>query len=410
MSDLQNTLYESLNRLHSDLSPTTEAHITIPFGKVAHIRLTFESKIAQEQPESDAVLATRALANVDALIRQDRTYAAQLRIAETIGLSHLTTHMLDFLQDHDNFYRAVIRGRQAANAAVKDEEMDLLERVQRLIADLRNVYNLNIIYETRHPGVTRRIQEAGQFDAEIRELGKLLGDEVVRLLRCLEALDPYFDKEVELENVGPDHDINDFGQEIQMVIDCFQEDAKAGGLDGESDGDGQDRDHSRRCCICIDEYTMQHPAFLLLRCGHILGAPCLDAWLNGTAASANLCPHCRAQLCKRRARRPKPSPPQTQTEQEKKALYERLQRIGKLFTEVSRVYGDLHGEGKFVEHFNGTMRGLNGRFAREGVTFWFCRANVRGRLGVRGWRLTRGVLRVGTETERVGEGEFEVEV
>lgn len=60
--------------------------------------------------------------------------------------------------------------------------------------------------------------------------------------------------------------------------------------------DSDDDDH--HCSICTEQYTDCHPAFRLTVCGHTFGKDCISTWVNSTARNANLCPQCRATLCK----------------------------------------------------------------------------------------------------------------
>lgn len=148
----------------------------------------------------------------------------------------------------------------------------------------------------------------------------------------------------ELKNVGPDHNINELGQETavnvvsELRVDSPISDLKMGhalsfqstkGIPGslptpppspspshifasngtpvddildEDDDDEDDYfdsdDDDHHCSICTDPYTDHHRAFSLTRCGHMFGKACISTWVNSTARNSNLCPHCRATLCK----------------------------------------------------------------------------------------------------------------
>jgi hypothetical protein len=380
MSDLQNTLYDSHHRLHTDLSPTAQAHLTIPFGTVRNRFQTFKSQIAHHKHEADGVLLTRSIASLDVLIRRGRTYATQLHIVELLGLSHLFLDLLNFLREHKNLYRSAIRRRQAARIAFRHDKVDVIERVQCRLQNMRIVFSLNVICGTEDESVKNRMREDGCFNREMQELNQLLETEHVRVLHRIQALTPQFGKEIELENIGPDHDIHDFGQDIQPALGQYQKSANTEGLDSE------ERDHTHLCCICIDKYDNVHPAFLLHRCGHILGASCFATWLNSTAPRANLCPQCRMKLCDRRRRRPRKTL-DVQTKEEVDGLYQHLKVIGGLVTSISNVYAMLYGSDEFTAHFNGTVARLNARFLSEGLHF-HCET-VESRQDV--WRLRRGV-------------------
>ena len=121
------------------------------------------------------------------------------------------------------------------------------------------------------------------FVKEFQECTESLQIEIVRQLTQLELLLPSPAKVMELENVGPDHNVNDFGRSLSLTMATASD----------------DRDQSQRCYICLQVYTALHPAFTTTKCSHIIGKPCLTCWLNNTSRNANLCPHCRTPLCER---------------------------------------------------------------------------------------------------------------
>jgi hypothetical protein len=48
---------------------------------------------------------------------------------------------------------------------------------------------------------------------------------------------------------------------------------------------------------------MEHYTFVsvqLKTCGHFFHYRCLHDWFNGTSPNSNLCPECRARICKRK--------------------------------------------------------------------------------------------------------------
>jgi hypothetical protein len=52
------------------------------------------------------------------------------------------------------------------------------------------------------------------------------------------------------------------------------------------------------CGICMEHYTFV--SVQLKTCGHFLHYRCLHDWFNGTSPNSNLCPECRARICKRK--------------------------------------------------------------------------------------------------------------
>ncbi|KAF2252410.1 hypothetical protein BU26DRAFT_256612 [Trematosphaeria pertusa] len=368
---------DSLTRLHPEPPSLAEAQTAIPTGIVQQAVLNFENRIASHSPSDDITLIERSLTNVDNLIRTGDTYAGHLRLAEALSLSHLTTGLINFLRDHDNMYRCAVRSRHAANIASPD--MDLLTRVDRRLVNLRNVYSLNIITETRSPHAWQRMRAQGQFEREIRELGAALQDETIRILLRMDTLLPHLAEPVEMENIGPDHDIDDFGREIQLsAADAKLQEGNALGQEVD------EHDHTRRCCICLEAYHgPEHPAFFLTRCGHIVGKPCMANWLNSTARNANLCPHCRTPQCARRPRRPVRRSLAEREEQGELEL--RLRRSGDLMRSVSEIHGCLYGREAVRDWFDDAMRALNERFFFEGVGFVF----VADESTEVGWRLRR---------------------
>jgi hypothetical protein len=50
------------------------------------------------------------------------------------------------------------------------------------------------------------------------------------------------------------------------------------------------------CNICLDEEWNASHVAVQLPCGHVFGHHCIERWANAIAASANLCPTCRAEL------------------------------------------------------------------------------------------------------------------
>ncbi|KAF2630125.1 hypothetical protein BU25DRAFT_311985, partial [Macroventuria anomochaeta] len=262
----------------------------IPSGTVHNICRTFEARISAHHYERDSVYICRAARNMKELIRQNRTYAEQLRSAEDVTLFNLPTQLVDFLRDHDNLYRAAFRRRSAARKARASPSMDVLEQVTLRLQNIRTAYYVNIIEMTRSETEHRRLMHDPLFVEEFPECTVLLQDEIVCQLTRLEQILQSPAKDIELENVGPDHNVDDFGDGISLTTATIVSDY---------------RDQSQRCCICLDNYNKTHTAFLITACKHTVGKSCLAQWLNSTSSNANLCPHCRTLLCERRARQPK---------------------------------------------------------------------------------------------------------
>jgi len=379
MSTLRSSLFEAINRLQPELSPSAQAQLTIPMGVVQQRRQAFEDRIRQHRHEPNYILIERALRNTDELIRQDRTYADQLRLAEAIGLRSLPPYLRDFLRDHDNLHRATVRSRLFADTAATNTAIDIFARVEVRIIHLRNVYSLNIIRETRSQAERIRMRKDPALMKEMHDCTDVLVDEIYRVLHRYEQLQALLPEETELENVGPDHNVNDFGSDISPAPSYTT--TLAGLFETEDDK----LDHTQRCCICLDPYT-DHPAFKLSLCNHVIGKTCLVTWLNGTARNANCCPFCRAELCTRRARQVSSRTIALQTEEEE------------LNTCFARALGLMHGldhlanqiYGDDAEATRGAWTGdavveINRRCFENGVNFGFTK-DVRQSLG---WRLRR---------------------
>lgn len=347
-------------------------------GSVQNTRQVFENRIRQHRNEPDSVLISRALHNTDELIRQERTYVEQLHLTEEIGLHSLPSHLRDFLRDHDNLYRAAVRSRRWANiTATTGEEIDLFSRVKVRVRNLQNIHSLNIIRETRSQAERTRMQKDPTFLKELHDCTDLLVDETYRVLHRYEHIQTLLPEETELENIGPDHNVNEFGCNIasphtpKTPLDATDDNIKL--------------DHTQRCCICLDTYT-SHPAFKLSQCSHVIGKPCLATWLNSTAKNSNTCPFCRAELCTRRVRKISARTEALQTEQEE--LDRCLARALGLLEDVDRLANTIYGDGAHATLASWTgdaVVEINRRCFENGVMFGFTRnAGV----GL-GWRLVR---------------------
>lgn len=288
-------------RHHRNRRDTTDAQVVIPVGTVHTTRLAFEARIREHQYEQDFVLIDRALENSDELSYMHRSYDAQSRIVEHLGLSHLTPSLHGFIHDHDNMFQAIVRSRQFAVSAWCLRESEPVTWIVRRILYLAKEHSAITIRWSRAP---QRIQRTFEkyFRPETQQLCEVILEELVDVLSRIDLRAFDANGDVELENVGADHDIKDFGADIQgeLPVDWGP---SVNNLISKPDLDQWD--HAMRCCICLDIYdSSAHEAFAIAICGHVAGKPCLTAWLNSTSTNANTCPHCRAMLCKRRDRQP----------------------------------------------------------------------------------------------------------
>lgn len=104
-----NHFYRALDGLHSKVSATSQAYMTIPRDVVRNICQEFEKLISAHRYERDSVYIYCAVRNMKGFIHQNRTYATQLRAAEDATLFNLPAYLIDFLRDHDNLYRVAFR-------------------------------------------------------------------------------------------------------------------------------------------------------------------------------------------------------------------------------------------------------------------------------------------------------------
>ncbi|KAF2501328.1 hypothetical protein BU16DRAFT_196115 [Lophium mytilinum] len=105
-------------------------------------------------------------------------------------------------------------------------------------------------------------------------------------------------QDVELENVGPDPDVNELGT---LWIRPQGEDT---GLVRDEKSD--DRAPEMRCCVCLEVYHEGDPSFQLSRCKHIVGRNCAQDWISSTSKMSHTCMQCRKPLLPPREHRPKP--------------------------------------------------------------------------------------------------------
>ncbi|CAO2656110.1 Nn.00g049130.m01.CDS01 [Neocucurbitaria sp. VM-36] len=332
-------------------SSATQALMSVPSGNVQRLRRTFERPIAEHYHEPNSVLIDRVLRNTNELIRQNQ-----------------------FLRDHDNLHRAVLRGIQTARLTHSNLDVDVLTP--------------SCTPDSRTPAARIRMMEFPGLNQELRDCTESLKKEILRILRLLgnHFPLPMLLDDVELENVGPDHNPNDFGREITQNTKLFLVEATTAANTDETidDDNGDARDPAVRCCICLDPYHVtSHPAFLLYQCKHIVGKPCFTAWLNGTSPNSNTCPHCRAELCERRPRRPKAHTPAITAEIQDHV--HRLERVLDLMVDLGELFEEIFGDDMGGQWTDDTIEALN-RVLFENTSQW---GFMRDGFQDLGWRLGR---------------------
>ena len=397
MSDFLPQSNISSGQAHQPASPDVQAQgMDIPTGTVSHLRAIFEQRIAGHQYERDEVYIERTVEAVVMLARENTTYAERLLNIELLTLIHLPEELILFLRNHDNLYRAFLRSRKRAREA-RDGGMDLngLTGVSHRIVHLRYYFVWGFLQEEMsYRAIADHMRQDPAVKEEFTDLAVILEEQMTTALTRLDTLTRELNHDVELENVGPDHDVNDFGQAVpshRMRLRGKEEIADT-------------NDHSISCCICLETYNgSTHTAFRLNACNHIIGKPCMQAWLNGTSTNSTLCPHCRALICTRRPRRPVISVGRPELEEEYSMVKALIQRIVVLIEEVDIVHFDVYSQGDernlevedIVTREGGLMNVLmgevNGTLAANGINFTFVSNNV-GR--VRRWRLRQTDLAV----------------
>jgi hypothetical protein len=218
-NDVLEVLKELLDLCELDSFTTTEAQREIPVGTVARLRQSFEERIAQHVYEPDATYITQARRQLRVLQRGNQDYAERLRSVECHTLLSLPLHLIDFLRDHDNLYRAAVRSRaRAERVSDPSMEMDVFIRISGRLRSINMVYTLNMLRKTLAPEERARMQQDPGFKREFHELSKLLVDELVRISTRLEVLMPLVLSDAELENVGPDHDVDGLDEMLRIAL------------------------------------------------------------------------------------------------------------------------------------------------------------------------------------------------
>jgi hypothetical protein len=359
MLDLISFLQGSPDGLQPKVSATSQAYMTIPRDAVRNICQEFEKLISAHRYERDSAYICCAVRNMKDLVRQNRTYAAQLRAAEDATLFNLPAHLIDFLRDHDNLYRAAFRSREEARKARASPHMNIIVQVKSRLQNIRIGFYVNIIEVTHSLEEICHLRHDPLFAEEFQECTESIQNEIMRQLNRLEQLLPNPAKDIELENVGPDHNVDDFGHSLLATATASDE-----------------RDQSQRCCICLQAYTALHSAFIITQCSHIIGKPCLARWLNSTSRNANLCPHCRTPLCERRPRGPAGMDLTTLNEQ--RSISERLGSAIIMLGDLEKLREELFGVHLAAEYIKKAVDDLNFRLFENDVGFCLEREGMPG--------------------------------
>ena len=332
--------------------------MAIPTGTVRNAIQSFEDRIASHHYQPYALYINRAARNVLQLSRHT-TYVEQLRAAEKATLFNLPDDLLCFLRDHDNLYRAAVRNRAVARRARTSLDLDVVQQVTHRLDNITTTWYLNMIKTSCSESEYRRLMHDPQIWDEIHECTELLHNEIIRQLTHLDEQIPSIGKEIDYENIGPDHVLDNLGHDLTVPTPSRPSD---------------DIDPSHRCCICLEAYTETHAPFITATCNHTLGKPCLARWLNGTARNANLCPHCRTPLCERRARRPTDllNAPRSEDLAAWAPLIRAVGKMAALETLLEALFGESVA-GRFKAH---AMERLNYRLFERDLGFCF---GLRGR-------------------------------
>ncbi|KAJ4300743.1 hypothetical protein N0V90_002831 [Kalmusia sp. IMI 367209] len=377
----------------------------IPVGFVRRLRDNIEARITsqnqlqtQTQRQGDAIHIDRALNNMQTLMQLNQTYAGRLLVASAIGLFHLNPTLSRFIVDHDNLWKVVLRAQRTARLADEYSSIDALARVSSRIINVRNKISCKLITSTLNWATVCDMRASSDYTGYIVDTMGLLENEFIRILTEWDNVPATQLDLHELENVGPDHDIDDLGQDL---IDEHPEDRNTSPTENSlaaSDSNGEptpissafpspvpspasptvpkdtvtttpvdDYGHYQLCCICFEPYSDTHQAFILGPCSHVVGKLCLSNWVNSTTGNANLCPQCRAPLCTRRPRRALPivptlEKPTMSASWTRSILQERLHCATELYVELGNVFGSLWGPGSQDKFFDECMRYLNERF------------------------------------------------
>lgn len=102
-----------------------------------------------------------------------------------------------------------------ASRAEQTPGIDVLTHVAIRILHLRNVFYYFHITTAADTNIPSALRLVGDIDADIESLRDLIIDDYVQTLIHHEILSGEHLQDHELENVGPDHDVNSLGQEVE---------------------------------------------------------------------------------------------------------------------------------------------------------------------------------------------------
>ncbi|KAF9731674.1 hypothetical protein PMIN01_10691 [Paraphaeosphaeria minitans] len=388
-------------RVHREPPSRIEISV-IPIGRVQRLRHEVEARITPETYEPDDVLLIRAQDHASALRQSSRTYGQRLRVAAEVGLFRMSPSLSLFIHDHENMNRAVARSSEFARRARNSPGVDTLTYANICIIAVRNRLSRTWTVTTFSPRAREALKATGVIDPLISALRGILEDATVHILTLWDelTLHPHLRLslrdlgEDELKNVGPDHDIDDFGHETAVgfvsvlrfdspisdnrmgyaqskvntkslptpppspaYMHTFNDAPVDDNLDDNDDGDDDS----------TDPYTDRHRAFTLTRCGHTFGKGCISTWVNSTARNANLCPHCRATLCVRRPRQPITASHAVIPDNHRVSLQHQLDQATRLFELLADVRAALWGFHTRDAYLDDCMDELNQRFFMGGL-------------------------------------------
>ncbi|PSN62782.1 hypothetical protein BS50DRAFT_129097 [Corynespora cassiicola Philippines] len=216
---------------------------------------------------------------------EGRMYRDLLRIAEALDVEERPESMRIFLRHHNT----IVRRLEWAEKHKKTNKYDVIHIHQMVMA---HKYWNNGLQNPFSPLATD-----DKFTDRIRICSNAVVVSMVKHLTSLDTLFPQLNEGSQLENVGPDHDIATVSSQISLAqLSSLQAELTA--------TEDSYRDQSVRCMMCLDEYADDDLPVRLNACGHIVGAACLNTWINSIHRQATTCPQCRTLLCERRPRRP----------------------------------------------------------------------------------------------------------
>ncbi|KAF1923633.1 uncharacterized protein M421DRAFT_310604 [Didymella exigua CBS 183.55] len=199
------------------------------------------------------------------------------------------------------------------------------------------------------PGTVQRMR--GDLEQHMfGQCAKSLQAEIINVLTRTDQLRRYARSGVTFENVGPDHNVNDYGRDVI--------------LHNSSSAVSDGRDDRSRCCFCLEPYSTIHTAFEITACAHSVGKACLSTWLNSSSLNANTCPHCREELFERRARRPAAHPNDGELEQLDTRFWREIDRLW----ELAKSRDELGPEAA-TRFFRSVIAEINYTFFENDVSF-----------------------------------------